>query len=87
PVEYADSEAIFTRPLHPYTEALFSATPVAEVGQKRERIHLQGEPPSPLNPPPGCPFQPRCAFAGARCTQSVPELHQAGAVQVACILR
>jgi len=87
PVEYADSETIFTRPQHPYTEALFSATPVAEVGQRRERIHLQGEPPSPLNPPPGCPFQPRCALAETRCGQAVPELHPAGAGQVACILR
>ncbi|MEZ5476026.1 MAG: ATP-binding cassette domain-containing protein [Thiolinea sp.] len=47
PVEYATTEAIFTRPQHPYTEALFSATPVAEVRQKQARIHLQGEPPSP----------------------------------------
>lgn len=84
-VEYADAKTIFSQPQHPYTKALFSATPVAEVGEKRERIHLQGEPPSPLRPPQGCPFDPRCAYAEDICRQQVPVLRELKGAQVACV--
>jgi oligopeptide/dipeptide ABC transporter ATP-binding protein len=62
-VEAADCEALFRRPLHPYTQALLSAAPAPEGGRdgrRRRRIVLTGEPPSPASPPPGCPFHPRC---------------------------
>lgn len=84
-VEYADAETIFSRPQHPYTQALFSATPVAEVGEKRERIHLQGEPPSPLHPPQGCPFGPRCAYVQDICRQELPHLRALNKAWVACV--
>lgn len=84
-VEAAAAESIFSRPQHPYTQALFSATPVAEVGEKRERIHLQGEPPSPLYPPPGCPFGPRCAYVQAECRQAVPALRELNTTWLACV--
>ncbi|WP_020393957.1 dipeptide ABC transporter ATP-binding protein [Thiolinea disciformis] len=84
-VEYADAQTIFSTPQHPYTKALFSATPVAEVGEKRERIHLQGEPPSPLRPPQGCPFGPRCAYVQEACRQEIPLLRELNKAQVACI--
>lgn len=84
-VEYADAKTIFSQPQHPYTKALFSATPVAEVGEKRERIHLQGEPPSPLRPPQGCPFGPRCAYVEDICRQQVPVLRELNGAQVACV--
>jgi dipeptide transport system ATP-binding protein len=84
-VEYADAKTIFSHPQHPYTQALFSATPVAEVGEKRVRIQLQGEPPSPLKPPSGCAFAPRCLYAEAVCKQAVPELRELNGAQVACV--
>ena len=60
---WASRDAIFSAPQHPYTRALLSATPVADPAAKRERIILKGEPPSPFDPPPGCPFNPRCPLA------------------------
>ncbi|ODN69939.1 putative D,D-dipeptide transport ATP-binding protein DdpF [Methylobrevis pamukkalensis] len=63
PVEEAARAEIFARPRHPYTRALLSATPVADPGARKERIRLSGELPSPLAPPPGCAFHPRCPFA------------------------
>ena len=71
-VEIGSRDAIFRDPLHPYTRALLSATPVADPGVKRERIILTGEPPSPLAPPPGCPFNPRCPLAFDRCRSEEP---------------
>ena len=62
PVEIAPVEEIFARPLHPYTRALLSATPVADPGQRRAKIKLEGELPSPFDPPSGCPFHPRCPY-------------------------
>jgi peptide/nickel transport system ATP-binding protein/oligopeptide transport system ATP-binding protein len=59
-VETAPAEELFRRPSHPYTEALFSAVPRADPGSRQQRIVLSGEPPNPENPPPGCPFHPRC---------------------------
>ena len=68
--EMGDCEAVFSTPLHPYTRALLSATPIADPGAKRERIILTGELPSPFAPPAGCPFNPRCPLAFDRCRSS-----------------
>jgi peptide/nickel transport system ATP-binding protein len=75
-VELAETQALFERPKHPYTEALMSAIPVPDpkLRGKRQRILLRGEIPSPRNPPPGCPFHPRCRYAEARCASEVPSL-------------
>jgi len=73
-VELSDSESLFSNPLHPYTEALLSAVPVADLDKKTKRIVLDGDVPSPLNPPSGCPFHPRCPKAIERCITDVPEL-------------
>jgi oligopeptide/dipeptide ABC transporter ATP-binding protein len=71
--ELADSEDLFAEPLHPYTQALLSAVPVPDPDAKRERILLQGDIPSPANPPSGCPFHTRCPVAMDVCTTKVPE--------------
>ncbi len=84
PVEEGPAEALFREPRHPYTRALFSATPVADPGRRRARIRLEGEPPSPLAPPPGCPFHPRCPLVVDRCRQSYPEIARFGAQRSAC---
>ena len=73
-VEIGGREAIFSAPQHPYTRALLAATPVADPTAKRERILLKGEPPSPIAPPPGCPFNPRCPLAFDRCRKEKPPL-------------
>ncbi|HSF96631.1 MAG TPA: dipeptide ABC transporter ATP-binding protein [Thermohalobaculum sp.] len=84
PVEEGPAEAIFANPRHPYTRALFSATPVADPERRRERIRLQGEPPSPLAPPTGCPFHPRCPLKIDRCAEAYPDRATFGDQQVAC---
>jgi len=72
-VELGTTSDIYDHPLHPYTKALLSAIPVAQVGQRRrERVILSGDVPSPINPPSGCPFHPRCPIAAARCSVDVP---------------
>lgn len=71
--ELADSEDMFKDPLHPYTRALMSAVPVPDPDIKRERIILQGDLPSPANPPSGCPFHTRCPVAMDVCKEKVPE--------------
>ena len=77
---------VFAQPRHPYTQALFSATPVADPNRRKERVRLKGEPPSPLSPPPGCPFAPRCFMATEACTRGDPPLEAVNEeVKVACI--
>jgi len=73
-VELADTEDIYADTLHPYTEALLSAIPVADLDRKTQRIVLEGDVPSPVNPPSGCPFHPRCPKAMDRCKTDVPAL-------------
>jgi oligopeptide/dipeptide ABC transporter ATP-binding protein len=73
-VEMAETKALLKKPLHPYTEVLLSAVPPADPDIKQERIQLQGEVPSPANPPSGCIFHPRCRYAQDVCKQQVPPL-------------
>ena len=73
-VELADCEGLFQEPLHPYTQALLSAIPVPRPGRKHNRIILQGDVPTPLNPPDGCYFNPRCPYVMPRCKIEHPEL-------------
>ena len=75
-VELAPKADLFSRPLHPYTVCLLSAVPRPEPGRRRDRIVLAGEPPSPLAPPPGCPFHTRCPIARPRCAEERPPLAQ-----------
>ncbi len=78
-VELTGREELFRNPLHPYTKALMSAIPIPEPGLKRERTILKGDVPSPLHPPSGCRFHPRCPVAKEICSQQEPVLRQAGA--------
>lgn len=73
-VELAETEDIYSDTLHPYTQALLSAIPVADLDRKTQRIVLEGDVPSPVDPPSGCPFHPRCPQAFARCSSEVPAL-------------
>jgi oligopeptide/dipeptide ABC transporter ATP-binding protein len=73
-VEIAPKETIFADPQHPYTKALISAAPLPDPRAKRERIVIQGDVPSPMNPPPGCAFHTRCPFAIQRCKVETPAL-------------
>jgi oligopeptide/dipeptide ABC transporter ATP-binding protein len=88
-VELTDAERIYAEPMHPYTQALISAIPLPDPTAERERIILEGDVPSPINPPSGCRFHTRCPFAKDRCKSEVPELKDApgtsgGEHQVAC---
>ena len=83
-VEHGTRDVIFDSPKHPYTRALLSATPVADPGAKRERIVLEGELPSPFNPPHGCVFHPRCPLAFDRCKVESPPLEEKAGRLVAC---
>jgi len=86
-VEIADKKSIFDNPQHPYTRALLSAIPVPNQKEKKERILLTGDVPSPLNPPQGCRFHTRCPFAVQECKTNTPELRHVGdGHQVACHL-
>ena len=73
-VEFADSEELYKNPMHPYTKALLSAIPVPDPKPKEQRVILTGDVPSPMNPPPGCNFNPRCPKAGKECPEIVPPL-------------
>jgi dipeptide transport system ATP-binding protein len=86
PVEHAGREELFANPRHPYTQALLSATPVPDPTRQKQRIVLKGEMPSPIDPPPGCPFHPRCPIAESRCRTEVPPPRTVGATTVACHL-
>ena len=87
-VELADKRTLFRQPLHPYTEALLSAAPIPDPARKRRRVVLQGDVPSPANPPPGCRFHTRCPYAVARCRSEDPPLREVAPGQhVACHLR
>lgn len=75
-VEKSETEELFERPLHPYTKGLLAAIPVANIHHKKERVLLQGEISSPINPKPGCRFANRCPHADERCTQEQPPLEE-----------
>ncbi|MGE3067363.1 MAG: ABC transporter ATP-binding protein [Hyphomicrobiaceae bacterium] len=77
-VEIADKASLFAAPRHPYTRALIAAAPIPDPTAKRERIVLEGDVPSPMNPPSGCHFHTRCPFAFARCRSEPPLLREAG---------
>jgi oligopeptide/dipeptide ABC transporter ATP-binding protein len=85
-VESGDARTLALAPKHPYTEALFSAALPSHPDERREEIILPGEVPSPLNPPAGCRFHPRCPHAMARCSQEVPVLKDVTGRLVACHL-
>lgn len=91
-VEVADRDTLFSQPLHPYTEILLSAVPVPNPRTPARRMLLQGDPPSPANPPSGCRFHTRCPMAQAVCKEQVPELGErpsssSGGHWVACHFR
>ena len=87
-VEFGTSDEVYKTPLHPYTKALISASPVPdpELAKTKKRILLEGEVPSPINPPKGCPFAPRCPHCKERCNQEKPETYSIGNHKVACFL-
>ena len=75
-VEMGEAKAVVRSPKHPYTQALISAVPVVDPDSKRQRLILPGEVPSPINPPVGCPFHPRCPIAELRCRHEAPPLRE-----------
>lgn len=88
-VEIAPSKALYKKPLHPYTQALLSAVPIPDPAlQRADRIILKGDVPSPINPPPGCRFHPRCQYAQSACSVDQPDLIEIGDSHwVACPIR
>ncbi len=77
-VEMADRSSLYSNPRHPYTKALMAAIPQIDPGRVGKRIHLSGEVPSPINPPPGCTFHPRCTFRKDECERESPRLKDIG---------
>ena len=81
-VELGDTDQVFSPPYHPYTEALLSAVPIADTSVEKEHIVLEGDIPSAMSPPPGCPFQTRCRWksevGGGLCEREVPPVRQLG---------
>jgi dipeptide transport system ATP-binding protein len=84
PVETASRDSLFSKPHHPYTRALLSATPMADPFRTKERIVLRGELPSPIEPPSGCTFHPRCSSMTSICREKPPEIREIDGCQVAC---
>ncbi|MCY1406035.1 putative D,D-dipeptide transport ATP-binding protein DdpF [compost metagenome] len=84
PAEMGPADKLYERPLHPYTQALLSATPAIHPDPSKPKIKIQGELPNPLNPPSGCAFHKRCPYATERCMTEIPELRLLDARQVAC---
>jgi peptide/nickel transport system ATP-binding protein len=82
-VEWAETKVLFNRPMHPYTRMLLDAIPDLDM-TGRQRIPVAGEVPSPINPPSGCPFHPRCPHASDRCRSEIPVLRVVGEQHVAC---
>jgi oligopeptide/dipeptide ABC transporter ATP-binding protein len=83
-VELADAADLYANPHHPYTRALLSAVPMPDPTRKRQRVVLPGDVPSPINPPSGCAFHPRCAYAEERCRREEPLLEGTARHRVAC---
>src|ERR1700737_546888 len=83
-VELGDKKTVFTNPRHPYTRSLMSATPAIFESDRRIQIKLQGEMPSPLNPPSGCTFHQRCPYAVDRCRVEAPQLREVDGRLVSC---
>jgi len=77
-MELADTGELFDNPIHPYTRALLMAVPRPDPEAGKIQLHVQGDPPSPINPPPGCPFHPRCPRAEAVCSAEVPAWREVG---------
>lgn len=75
-VEMADADELYRNPMHPYTQALLSAIPIPDPKPRAERIILKGDVPSPMNPPPGCHFNPRCPWATQECREVIPLLEE-----------
>ncbi|SFP87385.1 dipeptide transport system ATP-binding protein [Pseudomonas borbori] len=84
PVEMGAKDLIYRRPMHPYTQALLSATPTLHPDPSKPKIKIVGELPNPLAPPSGCAFHQRCPFATERCSVELPQLRLLDARQVAC---
>jgi len=84
PAEMGPKEDLYHNPLHPYTQALLSATPTIKPNPDKPRIKIAGELPNPLNPPSGCPFHKRCPYATEKCVTDVPAFRPVGTRQVAC---
>jgi oligopeptide transport system ATP-binding protein len=88
-VELGPALDVIDRPRHPYTKALVSAIPVPnpDIERSRQRIVLAGDPPSPIHPPSGCAFHPRCPYAVDRCRSETPQLAAAGPAREASCIR